>query len=123
MGYLRKIMFLPSLALVACAAQGERDRLSTQNFSCQLSGDKWAGATEEELCEIFRRTLAEEVRGVVAKVELEAFPTDTARAVAFDEAGNVVAGLDVSVMDRKLGPRSWTTLARGLAQAVAKRPS
>ena len=97
--------------------------MSPRNFSCHLSGDKWAGTTEEELCDIFMRTFADETISIVAKVELEAFPTDTARAVAFDQAGNVVAGLDVSVMDRELGPDSWRTLARGLAQAIAKSPS
>lgn len=123
MGYGRKFLLLPTLALLACAANGDSDPVSRQGMSCHLTGEKWAGASEEELCEIFRLALAEEESGVVARVELAANPTDTARAVAFDEAGNVVAGLEVSVMDRHLGPGSWRSLARGLLQAIARRQS
>lgn len=56
-------------------------------------------------------------------VEAEARPTGTARALAFAESGVLLARLELSVMDRKLGPSSWTSLARGLVQAIAKSKS
>ncbi|MXO48651.1 hypothetical protein GRI69_10315 [Erythrobacter vulgaris] len=123
MEFRRRILFLPALAFLACAAQGYSKPVSAERVSCHLSGEKWAGAAEEELCEIFRIALKEIDLGLVSKIEAEARPTGTARALAFAESGVLLARLELSVMDRQLGPSSWTSLAHGLAQAIAKSKS
>jgi len=94
--------------------------MSAERLSCHLTGEKWAGASEEDLCRIFSSALRNTDAGNVARIELEALSADTARATAFDEDDAIVGESNLSVMDRQIGRSSWETLARGLAQAIAK---
>lgn len=123
MGSKRKFAFFAPLALLACAAPAESNPMSAERLSCHLTGEKWTGASEEDLCRIFSSALRNTDAGNVARIELEALSADTARATAFDEDDAIVGESNLSVMDRQIGRSSWETLARGLAHAIAKGKS
>ena len=105
-----------ALGLGACAAQQGGEAVMPMEPSCTMTGGKYAGTEEADLCSLF----AEQVRAVgredIAAIELQALSATSAHVKAFDAKGDLVAELSFSVTDREMTASVWKTFASDFAR-------
>lgn len=112
-----------ALVLPACVLKANQGAdVLTDEIECVVTGESHAGASIEEICELFRDAVSGLKRNDVARVDIAVASPTSANATAKDGDGNSLLKLGFSISDQTLMPAAWRDFASAFARELATLP-